>query len=121
MIVYVYSEEFEALCRFYEGALGVKGAQLGPGWCAFSAATARFAVQRQDRTDPQSTAEFRLDFVVEEIESVLGRCKSAGARLVRGIQDEAFGRSAILCDPEGREFTLIEEDLAPHGSSAENA
>jgi predicted enzyme related to lactoylglutathione lyase len=31
--------------------------------------------------------------------------------VVQGIQDEAFGRSAILRDPEGREFTLVQEEI----------
>ena len=111
LIVYVYSEAFEGLCRFYEDALGVAGARLGPSWCAFATGPSRFAVQRQERGTPRPTAPFRVDFVVDEIEPALARCTGAGARLVRGIQDEVFGRSAILCDPEGREFTLVEEEL----------
>jgi predicted enzyme related to lactoylglutathione lyase len=110
MIVYAYTEEFAALCRFYEEALGVEGEALGPSWCAFSTGPGRFALHRQDSADPQRIETFRLDFVVDELEDAMARCAAAGARVTRGVQDEAYGRSAILHDPEGREFTLIEED-----------
>ena len=113
LIVYVYSDAFDGLCRFYEGALGIPGARLGPGWCAFAHGPSLFAVHRQDRLTPQPIEPFRVDFVVDRIEPALERCKAAGAELVRGVQDESFGRSAILRDPEGREFTLVEEDVQP--------
>lgn len=111
LIVYVYSEDFDRICRFYEEALGIAGDRLGPSWCALPTGQSRFAVHRQDPREPQATDPFRVDFVVEHMEAALERCEAAGAVLIRGIQDEAFGRSALLRDPEGRTFTLIEEDL----------
>ena len=111
MIVYVFSPEFEGLRRFYEAAMGIEGQPAGPSWVAFPLGDSRLALHRQLPDDPQDPAPFRLDLLVDDIDEALSKFKAAGAEVGRGIQDEAFGRSAILRDPEGREFTLVQEDL----------
>jgi len=111
MIVYALSEQLGASIRFYEAALGTKGESFGPSWCAFPMGPSRFALLRPDAPQPAHGESFHLDFVVDELDEALARCTAAGARVTRGIQDESFGRSALLRDPEGREFSLIEEDV----------
>lgn len=113
MIVYVFSPEFDELRRFYEAAIGIPGEPAGPNWVAFPLSASKFALHRQMPEDPQDPDLLRLDFLVSDLDQAIDRCKAAGAVLVRGVQDEAFGKSAILQDPEGREFTLVHEELPP--------
>lgn len=49
-----------------------------------------------------------LDFVVEQIDHAVTRCTSAGARVEQAIADKAWGRIAILSDPFGHGFCLLE-------------
>lgn len=44
----------------------------------------------------------------ESLESVLVRLEAAGGAPVRGIQDEPFGRSIVLQDPDGFQFQVNE-------------
>lgn len=111
MIVYVFSPQLDELRRFYETATGIEGQPAGPNWVAFPLGGSKLAVHRQLPDDPQDAAPFRLDLLVNDLDEALSKFKAAGAKLVRGTQDEAFGRSAVLRDPEGREFTLVQEEL----------
>jgi predicted enzyme related to lactoylglutathione lyase len=49
-----------------------------------------------------------LDFVVPQIDSVLARAKMAGARLEGDVETHVWGRIAVLADPFGHGFCLIE-------------
>ena len=49
-----------------------------------------------------------LDFVVPQIDSVLARAKMAGARLEGEVETHAWGRIAVMADPFGHGFCLIE-------------
>jgi predicted enzyme related to lactoylglutathione lyase len=49
-----------------------------------------------------------LDFVVDDIGAAIARAVAAGARLEREPQDEPYGRLALLSDPFGHGFCLIE-------------
>jgi lactoylglutathione lyase len=49
-----------------------------------------------------------LDFVVEALEPALARAQAAGARLEVAIQEAAWGRMAVLADPFGNGFCLIQ-------------
>ncbi len=49
-----------------------------------------------------------LDFVVEDIESVTAKAIALGARLEKPITTESWGRLALLADPFGHGFCLIQ-------------
>jgi predicted enzyme related to lactoylglutathione lyase len=49
-----------------------------------------------------------LDVVVEDVEAAVARAVAAGAKLERAPATEAWGRIAILGDPFGNGFCLIE-------------
>ena len=49
-----------------------------------------------------------LDFVVREIEPAVARAEAAGARLEGEMQTHVWGRIAVLADPFGHGFCLIE-------------
>jgi predicted enzyme related to lactoylglutathione lyase len=49
-----------------------------------------------------------LDFVVPDIGSALARATAAGATLERDVTNHAYGKLALLADPFGNGFCLIE-------------
>ncbi|EXF43401.1 putative lyase [Pseudomonas sp. BAY1663] len=49
-----------------------------------------------------------LDFVVDDIESAVARAIAHGARLEQPAQSHEWGRLALLADPFGHGFCLIE-------------
>jgi predicted enzyme related to lactoylglutathione lyase len=63
-----------------------------------------------------------LDVAVDDLDAALARAVAAGAKLERGVEAKTWGRIAILADPFGHGFCLIEfrgrgydEVLAPSG------
>jgi predicted enzyme related to lactoylglutathione lyase len=49
-----------------------------------------------------------LDFVVEDIHAALGRALDAGAQLDQPVRARPFGHIAVLSDPFGNGFCLLE-------------
>jgi predicted enzyme related to lactoylglutathione lyase len=49
-----------------------------------------------------------LDFITEDIDAAIARAVAAGAVLERPVRDEAWGRIALLADPFGNGFCLIQ-------------
>ena len=49
-----------------------------------------------------------LDFVVDDIEAAMARAKAAGATVEQDAQDHAYGRLALLADPFGNGFCLLQ-------------
>ncbi|HWX37497.1 MAG TPA: VOC family protein [Steroidobacteraceae bacterium] len=49
-----------------------------------------------------------LDFVVPQIDPILARAEMAGARLEGEVETHVWGRIAVLADPFGHGFCLIE-------------
>ena len=112
LIVFSFTERFEEMRRFYEAVLGVSGRAGGPNWVEFDLGSSKIALHRQVADRPQPLIEYHLDIRVDDIEDATWRFVDAGATVVRGIQDEAFGKSAVVRDLEGRMITLVQED--PH-------
>jgi len=49
-----------------------------------------------------------LDFVVDDVEQARERAQAAGATLESGIESHAWGRLALLADPFGNGFCLLQ-------------
>jgi predicted enzyme related to lactoylglutathione lyase len=62
----------------------------------------------QRRSYDRHWTPVHLDFVVDDIGAAIVRSVAAGARLEREPQDEPYGRLALLADPFGHGFCLIE-------------
>lgn len=106
MTIFCYTPEFEKMRAFCQQALGVEPRDAGPNWTSFALGNSNFALHRMgNQTDP---LEVHLDFIVDDINEGVQRFEQAGAEVLRGVQDEAWGKSALVQDPEGRKITLIE-------------
>ena len=49
-----------------------------------------------------------LDFVVDDIEAAIARARAAGASLEQQAREHAYGRLALLADPFGNGFCLLQ-------------
>ncbi|MCC7408826.1 MAG: hypothetical protein IT442_12190 [Phycisphaeraceae bacterium] len=110
LLVYSFSAEFEHMQRFYAALLETKPRQGGPNWCSFAVGGSEIALHRQLPDHPRDVDRYELDVVVDDLEGAIERVKANGGKVVRGIQDEAFGRSALIADPEGRQLMIVTHD-----------
>ena len=60
------------------------------------------------RTYARHWTPVHLDFVVDDIEAALARAVAAGATVEAPVADHAYGRLALLADPFGNGFCLLQ-------------
>jgi lactoylglutathione lyase len=121
LIVNVDVDDLEAAVRFYTEALGLRvgrrfsgggielvGAEVpiymlvaAPGSIPFRGATAR-------RDYGRHWTPVHLDFAVDDIEAGVARAVAAGARVEGPIEQHPYGKLAILADPFGHGFCLLQ-------------
>jgi predicted enzyme related to lactoylglutathione lyase len=73
-----------------------------------SAGSAPFAGAGQGRSYARHWTPVHLDFVVTDIEAALTRALNAGASVESAASEHAYGRLALLSDPFGNGFCLLE-------------
>ncbi len=66
------------------------------------------ATMSQSRTYERHWTPVHLDFVVEEIESAVRNAVAAGANLEKPIATHKWGRIALMADPFGHGFCMIQ-------------
>lgn len=108
LTVYVYTAELDRMRKFYEGALGVAAGTREGNWVPFGLGGATFALHQAHEDGGTELTKPNLSFGVDNIEEVVGRFESAGAKVLQGIADETFGRMATLQDPDGRVFEVVQ-------------
>jgi len=114
-------ENLEAGIAFYRDALGLTpGRMLGQSWVEMLGAPVPvdlLAEPAGTTPSPRSKAvrdygrhwtPVHLDWPVRDLDAAVRRAKAAGATLDRDIQDKKWGRLAILADPFGNGFCLLE-------------
>ena len=108
LTVYVVTRELERMRRLYEGALQVKPASQQGNWLPFSLGGATFALHAFGNEGEEDPQRFNLSFGVDDIEATVARFEAQGAKVLRGVADEAFGKMATLRDPDGRTFEVVQ-------------
>jgi predicted enzyme related to lactoylglutathione lyase len=124
-------DDLEKGVAFYAAALGLtpvhrlgdfavelSGAQAPVFLLQKASATPAFPGGAVVRDYARHWTPVHLDFLVEEIEGASVRAVSAGARAESAIESYAWGRMALLADPFGNGFCLIELDAAGYGAIA---
>jgi predicted enzyme related to lactoylglutathione lyase len=122
MVVNIDVDDLERAIAFYSTGLGLRlGRRLFEGSvaemvgapCAIqllakpagSAAVADAALTRQYQ---RHWTPVHLDFQVEDVALAVERAVGAGAKLEGSIQSFAWGRLAVLSDPFGHGFCLVQ-------------
>jgi predicted enzyme related to lactoylglutathione lyase len=114
-------DDMERATDFYCRALGLQvGRRLGPSVVELlgapspiyliekpaGSAASSFAADRRDYA--RHWTPVHLDFVVPAIQPAVARARGAGAQLEGAIQTHSWGRLALMSDPFGHGFCLIE-------------
>jgi predicted enzyme related to lactoylglutathione lyase len=115
---YVAALGLTPLRRLGDFAVELSGAQAPVFLLQKAPATPAFAGAEVVRDYARHWTPVHLDFLVEGIEAALGRAVSAGARAEAPIEAYPWGRMALLSDPFGNGFCLIELDAAGYGAIA---
>lgn len=94
--------------RFDNGFVELLGAQA-PIYLLLKAANSKpFEAARAERSYARHWTPVHLDFVVQDLDTALERALGAGARLEGAPSEHAYGRLALLADPFGHGFCLLE-------------
>ncbi len=115
-------DDLDRAVAFYASALGLTaGKRTGDEWVEMLGApvaldllakppgTAAFPTgTRALRAYERHWTPVHLDFVVDELDAAVRRATAAGAKLERPAEKKPWGRIAILSDPFGHGFCLLE-------------
>ena len=106
---------------FYCSALGLRTGRRFGDWGVelLGASTAIYLLQKASGTLPSPDSSRRreyirhwtpvhLDFVVPDLASALAQARSAGASLEGEVRTHNWGRIAVMADPFGHGFCLLE-------------
>jgi catechol 2,3-dioxygenase-like lactoylglutathione lyase family enzyme len=94
--------------RFDNGFVELLGAQAAIYLLLKAANSKPFATARAGRDYSRHWTPVHLDFVVPDLDAALVRAEGAGALLEGAPSEHAYGRLALLSDPFGHGFCLLE-------------
>ena len=119
-IVNVDVPDLAAAETFYTQAFGLRsGRRLGPGALELlGGPTPLYLLQNDAGSAATEDGDVRdyerhwtpvhLDWVVADIDAALARAVAAGATLERPVRERLWGKIAVLSDPFGHGFCLIQ-------------
>lgn len=119
LLINIDVEDLDKGTRFYCEALGLRIGRRFDGWVELVGAGAPVYLLPKaagteafpkgvKRTYERHWTPVHLDFVVPDIGEALRRALAAGATLERDVTNHAYGKLALLADPFGNGFCLIE-------------
>ena len=120
LLVNIDVDDLDKATRFYCDGLGLRVGRRFEGWTELVGAAAPIYLlpkaagtpvspkATQQRDYARHRTPVHLDFVVPEIRAALARALAAGATLERDVATHAYGKLALLADPFGNGFCLLE-------------
>ena len=120
LLVNLDVDDLAKAVRFYSSVFGLRvGRRLGaagiemlgcssPIYLLERSATAPAETSSQARTYQRHWTPVHLNFVVDEIEPVVERAVLGGALLEKPIQVFVWGKLALMADPFGHGFCLVQ-------------
>ena len=120
LLVNIDVDDLDKATRFYCDGLGLRVGRRFEGWTELVGAAAPIYLLPKDSGSAISPASsetrdyarhwtpVHLDFVVDDIDAALARAKAAGAKVEREPTDHVYGRLALLADPFGNGFCLLQ-------------
>lgn len=131
ILINVDVDDIEAAERFYCAAFMLgPGRRFGTGTMELVGATSRvYLLQKKAGTRASTSADDRrsydrhwtpvhLDFVVDDLDAAIQRSLAAGAIQEQPTRDAAWGRIAIMSDPFGHGYCLIQFSAAGYDAIA---
>lgn len=123
-LVNIDVDDLEAATRFYTQAFALRvGRRFAEPWVELVGGSAHvYLLEKKPATQPAPGAAQRsyarhwtpvhFDFVVPEMSAAIERALAAGAKLEKPAEDVPYGKLALLSDPWGHGFCLIEFNAA---------
>jgi predicted enzyme related to lactoylglutathione lyase len=120
LLVNLDVDDLDKAVNFYSSVFGLTvGRRLGdvglemlggssPIYLLERSATAPAETSSQARTYQRHWTPVHLDFVVDELEPVVERAVLAGALLEKPIQVFGWGKLALMADPFGHGFCVVQ-------------
>ena len=120
LLVNIDVENLDEATRFYCAALGLRVGRRFEGWIELvgaaapiyllpkAAGTAASPKSGEKRHYGRHWTPVHLDFVVTDLEKALAAASEAGATVESQIETHAWGRIALLADPFGNGFCLLQ-------------
>ena len=121
LLVNVDVDDLDAATRFYGDAFGLTvGRRFGSVGVEMLGSNAPiYLLAKRPGTLPASTVQeprdysrhwtpVHLDFVVADVETAVARAVAAGAVLEQPVTASAWGRLAVMADPFGHGFCLVQ-------------
>jgi predicted enzyme related to lactoylglutathione lyase len=120
LLVNIDVDDLERAERFYCEGLGLKIGRRFEGWLELVGAAAPIYLlpkasgsaiapaSRHTRDYARHWTPVHLDFVVDDIDAAIERAVKAGATLEQAASTHAYGLLALLADPFGNGFCLLE-------------
>lgn len=96
----VYTGSMERAVDWYRKVLDAQPSYSSDVWSTFQVGDSDLALHRVEELPPASRVAISL-IATEDLEEVARRLESSGIEIERGIQEETFGRSIVLRDPDG--------------------
>lgn len=96
----IYTTDSSVAVDWYGRVLGVEPSYQSDVWTTFDVDGTPLAIHRVDEELPR-VSRVGISLVTESLESLIERLASVNVEPTRGIQDETFGRSLLLTDPDG--------------------
>jgi catechol 2,3-dioxygenase-like lactoylglutathione lyase family enzyme len=119
ILVNVDVDDLENGTRFYCDGLGLRVGRRFEGWVELVGAGAPIYLLPKaagteafpngaKRSYTRHWTPVHLDFVVSDIRAAMKRALDAGATLERDVTTHAYGKLALMADPFGNGFCLLE-------------
>ena len=120
LLVNIDVDDLEKATRFYCDGLGLTVGRRFDGWLELIGAAAPLyllpkaqgtpatPMAKQKRDYGRHWTPVHLDFAVTDIRAAIERALRAGAKLEGDVTTHAYGLLALLADPFGNGFCLIE-------------
>jgi predicted enzyme related to lactoylglutathione lyase len=109
MTMFFFTGDSARSKAFYERVLDLDFSSFGPHWHQSAAGTATFALHGSEAGDqPADVTRLFMGFNVTDVREVVARCRAAGGEVVQDGYDEAFGKVALVKDPEGRVIRFVQ-------------
>lgn len=121
LIVNVDVDDLAKAEAFYTAALGLRvgrrfggdavellGAEVPVCLLVNAPGTAPFAGAPRARDYTRHWTPVHLDFAVDDLDASVARAVAAGAKVEQPVDDRRWGRIAVLADPFGHGFCLLQ-------------
>jgi predicted enzyme related to lactoylglutathione lyase len=120
LLVNIDVEDLERATKFYCAALDLRVGRRFDGWTELVGASAQiYLLPKREGTRASSSSDEKrhyrrhwtpvhLDFVVGDVNESVARAQAAGATVEGEIETHPWGRIALLADPFGNGFCLLQ-------------